>query len=71
MLYHILHSNSFEELEKTVNEKLKEGYKLQGGISLLQLSNLIGESKISTLSNAAASIAIEILYAQAVIKDED
>lgn len=48
--------------------KLNEGYTLQGGVGLLQISNIIGESKISSNTNAAATMTIEILYTQAVIR---
>lgn len=68
MIYKVLQSNNLHDLENQVMQKLNEGYTLQGGVGLLQISNIIGESKISSNTNAAATMTIEILYTQAIIR---
>lgn len=45
MIYKALQSNNLHDLENQVMQKLNEGYTLQGGVGLLQTSNIIGESK--------------------------
>lgn len=68
MIYKVLQSNNLHDLENQVMQKMNEGYTLQGGVGLLQISNIIGESKISSNTNAAATMTVEILYTQAVIR---
>lgn len=44
MIYKVLQSNNLHDLENQVMQKMNEGYTLQGGVGLLQISNIIGES---------------------------
>lgn len=68
MEYKVIKASTTEELEKLVVDKIQRGYTLQGGVSLLPICYVIGENKINSSTNFAATTIIEVMYAQAVIK---
>ena len=68
MIYHLVEARSPRDLEDKIHTLLAGGWLLQGGISVLVQSTLLGGANVISDVNVLVSATQEIRYYQAMVK---